>query len=141
MATILETFPYPPLPVGVDAIRILTVEPGDFSNPLISTLTSVAFSSKPRYVALFYTWGNPYPDNAALPISPYERRSSHGLSESISANPRSQTYTSSEPFVPARQAARETVPTRSGAPSKIRETTQKAMITLNGSPFPIHHNL
>jgi hypothetical protein len=142
MATILETFPYPPLPVGVDAIRILTVEPGDFSNPLIGTLTPVAFSSKPRYVALSYTWGNPYPDNAALPISPNEPSPSHNLFESMSANPRRQTYRSPEPpLVSANQAARETVPTRSGAPSKIRETTQKAMITLNGSPFPIHHNL
>jgi hypothetical protein len=142
MATILEKFPYPPLPVGVDALRILSVEPGDFSDPVVGTLTSVAFSSKPRYVALSYTWGDPYPDNATLPISSNEPSSSpHNPSESTSANPRSQTSISSEPRVSASQAARETIPTRFGAPSKSRESTQKAMITMNGSPFPVHHNL
>ena len=72
MATVPEEFSYPPLPVGVDAIRILVIEPGNFSSPLVCSLTSVAFSSKPRYVALSYTWGDPHPDSAALPIVPSE---------------------------------------------------------------------
>jgi hypothetical protein len=88
MPTILESFPYPPLPAGVDAIRILTVEPGDFADPLVCTLTSVPFSSKPKYVALSYTWGPSYPDNAALPISPKEAIISHQPSRPISEYPK-----------------------------------------------------
>lgn len=142
MANALENFPYPPLPEGVDAIRILTVEPGDFSNPLVGILTSVTFSSKPRYVALSYTWGDPYPDNAALPISSTETRSSHNLVESLLTKPRNQAYTSSESTVSINQSPGETVPTGPDIPSRIREATRNAVITLNGFPaFPVHHNL
>lgn len=52
---------YPPLLVGVDAIRILTIEPaGDFTDPLICSLTPTAFGAKPKYVALSSTWDIPY---------------------------------------------------------------------------------
>ncbi|KAK7953397.1 heterokaryon incompatibility protein-domain-containing protein [Apiospora saccharicola] len=54
---------------GVDSIRLLTVAPGDFLSPIQCTLTSVAFSDKPKYVALSYTWGDSYPENLALPVS------------------------------------------------------------------------
>lgn len=56
-------FPYPPLPSKEDAIRILTIEPGDFDDQINSTLTPVTFGARPKYMALSYTWGNPYPDN------------------------------------------------------------------------------
>jgi len=53
---------YPQLPSGVDAIRILTLEPArSFSCPLICNLSPAAFSTKPKYVALSYTWEDPYP--------------------------------------------------------------------------------
>ena len=67
--------PYPSLPTGVDAIRILKVEPGDFFDPLVCMLSTVAFSSKPKYTALSYTWEDPYPDMVRLPTSPTENRS------------------------------------------------------------------
>ncbi|KXX72825.1 Heterokaryon incompatibility protein 6, OR allele, partial [Madurella mycetomatis] len=57
---------YPHLPSGVDAIRILTLAPGGFDDPLVCSLRTVAFSTKPRYVALSYTWGDPYPDSSSL---------------------------------------------------------------------------
>ncbi|KAK4184535.1 heterokaryon incompatibility protein-domain-containing protein [Podospora australis] len=65
-----KSFPFPPLPPSVDAIRVLTITPGDFSDPLVCTLDPVAFSQKPKYVALSYTWGSSYPDNADLPFYP-----------------------------------------------------------------------
>src|SRR5947199_2207373 len=62
-------FPFPRLPAGVDAIRILTIEPGDFFDPLLCTLTPAAFSDRPNYVALSYTWGSSHPDNSKLSVS------------------------------------------------------------------------
>jgi hypothetical protein len=47
-------FTYPPLPTGVDAIRVLKVAPGHFLSPLVGSLASVAFSDKPKYVALIH---------------------------------------------------------------------------------------
>ncbi|KAI0122396.1 heterokaryon incompatibility protein-domain-containing protein [Daldinia grandis] len=60
MATVSEVFTYPPLPTGEDAIRILNLQPGDFFSPLVCFLTPATFKSRPRYVALSYTWGEPY---------------------------------------------------------------------------------
>ncbi|KAI1393502.1 heterokaryon incompatibility protein-domain-containing protein [Hypoxylon trugodes] len=65
-----EGFHYPPLHPAGNAIRVLVVEPGDFDDEIISTLTPVVFSEKPKYVALSYTWGYSYPDNVRLPIAP-----------------------------------------------------------------------
>jgi hypothetical protein len=59
VAAVAATFIYPALPVDADAIRILTLEPGDFLDPLIATLQPATFRTKPRYVALSYTWNNP----------------------------------------------------------------------------------
>ena len=64
-----ESFHYPLLPAEVDAIRILKVEAGDFYDPLICTLRSVAFGDKPKYVALSYTWGDPFPNSTSVPTS------------------------------------------------------------------------
>lgn len=61
-----KTLSYPPLPSGVDAIRILTLAPGEFDDRLVCHLRAAAFSTKPRYVALSYTWGDPYPDSSYL---------------------------------------------------------------------------
>ncbi|KAI2630919.1 heterokaryon incompatibility protein-domain-containing protein [Hypoxylon sp. NC1633] len=61
----VDDFPYPPL--GTDAIRILNVEPGDFDKQITCTLSPVAFNEKPKYSALSYTWGDPYPGDAARP--------------------------------------------------------------------------
>ncbi|KAK0724223.1 heterokaryon incompatibility protein-domain-containing protein [Lasiosphaeris hirsuta] len=66
MSSHFPPIPYPHLPANTDAIRILTVEPGDFLSPLVCTLTPAAFHDKPKYVALSYTWGNSHPS----PVSP-----------------------------------------------------------------------
>ncbi|KAK0752907.1 heterokaryon incompatibility protein-domain-containing protein, partial [Schizothecium vesticola] len=66
----MEPFAYPPLPPGKDAIRILNIEPGDFyDDPIVCTLTSVTFMSKPRYLALSYTWDDAFPHNQSLPTN------------------------------------------------------------------------
>ncbi|KAK0712476.1 heterokaryon incompatibility protein-domain-containing protein, partial [Lasiosphaeria miniovina] len=70
-----SVFEYPPLPEGVDAIRVLTVEPGGFADHVVCGLVPVAFSAKPRYTALSYTWQDPYPhweneSEKTLPPSP-----------------------------------------------------------------------
>ncbi|XXH04757.1 hypothetical protein Hte_011179 [Hypoxylon texense] len=61
-------FPYPPLPPKEDTIRVLTIEPGDFNDKITSTLIPVTFGARPKYTALSYTWGNPYPDKSEDPI-------------------------------------------------------------------------
>ena len=111
MASSHEGFPYPPLRTNEDSIRNLTLEPGDFADPLVCSLSTVTFGMKPRYVALSYTWSNPYLDNASLPTAPrkddtffYEQESEH--SEGI-----------------------------------LLSTTNEARISVNGLPFSIQHNL
>ncbi|KAI2779902.1 heterokaryon incompatibility protein-domain-containing protein [Daldinia loculata] len=75
MATGSKTFTYPPLPTGEDAIRILNLQPGDFFSPLVCFLTPATFKSRPRYVALSYTWGEPYSEcvKKASKLSPASR--------------------------------------------------------------------
>ncbi|KAI1174965.1 heterokaryon incompatibility protein-domain-containing protein [Nemania sp. FL0916] len=61
----MSSFNYPPLTTEEDAIRVLKLEPGGhFSDPLVGTLTQVAFGERPKYVAISYTWGDPYPDRS-----------------------------------------------------------------------------
>ncbi|KAK4115357.1 hypothetical protein N656DRAFT_703708 [Canariomyces notabilis] len=119
-------FVYPPLPVEADSIRILSVEPGDFYDPLVCTLTPTTFGSKPRYVALSYTWGISYPDNARLPVVP--------------------------PVTPVHEGRTRTPPNASTRASlapdnqvlpRARTVTMShtAPVSVNGREFPIHHNL
>ncbi|KAI1768964.1 heterokaryon incompatibility protein-domain-containing protein [Hypoxylon sp. FL1150] len=71
-------FPYPALPPKEDAIRILTIEPGDFDDEVTATLAPATFGSKPKCTALSYTWGDPHPDNAALPTAPCREDTAKG---------------------------------------------------------------
>ncbi|TGJ81374.1 hypothetical protein E0Z10_g7399 [Xylaria hypoxylon] len=61
-------FPYPPLPDG-DALRLLTLRAGEFFDLLEGDLVPVAFSARPEYLALSYTWGNPTPEQPGLPAA------------------------------------------------------------------------
>jgi hypothetical protein len=145
MSTTLESFPYPSLPAGVDAIRILSVEPGDFSESLVCKLIPVAFSAKPKYTALSYTWRDPYPDNAALPTSSKEPKDSYQPSDTTKAPSKNRADTSSKNRVEtpsSDQAAAETSPRDwAKAPSVFPASNELPTITLNNRPFPVHHNL
>ena len=148
MAAMHEIFPYSPLPVGEDAIRILTVEAGEFSEPLICTLAPAAFSTKPRYVALSYTWTDPYPDNVKLPTLPSYAGSSPQSLTSI-ADFRRNHETSplrnveQTPSIESNRNQSETLSRsqfrRSSRPPESQGLT--AHIMLNGRPFHIQHNL
>ncbi|KAI2624436.1 heterokaryon incompatibility protein-domain-containing protein [Xylaria nigripes] len=61
-------FSYSPLP-GVDALRLLTLKPGEFFDPLEADLVPTTFSTKPRYIGLSYTWDEPDPEQSDLPAS------------------------------------------------------------------------
>ncbi|KAI0401896.1 heterokaryon incompatibility protein-domain-containing protein [Xylaria palmicola] len=61
-------FPYPPLP-GEDSLRLLTLKAGSFLDPLEGDLTPTAFSSKPKYLALSYTWDAPTTEQSDLPAA------------------------------------------------------------------------
>lgn len=39
-------------------IRLITLEPGAWSNPICCTIKTVFFDSKPEYDALSYVWGD-----------------------------------------------------------------------------------
>jgi len=61
--------------LGEGCIRVLALEPGDFSDPLKGTLIQRSlFNMEIEYEALSYAWGRPYPgcyieiDNNTLPI-------------------------------------------------------------------------
>ncbi|KAI1171852.1 heterokaryon incompatibility protein-domain-containing protein [Nemania sp. FL0916] len=60
-------FPYPPLPGG-DALRLLTLKAGAFFDPLEADLAAVAFSARPQYLALSYTWGDPTSEQPSMPV-------------------------------------------------------------------------
>ena len=114
-----RNFPYPPLPLGVDAIRIFTLEPGSFYDPLIGTLIPVTFESKPKYVALSYTWSDSYPDNARLPTSPHATEFPHAGQRLMSILPKGLLKTS----------------------PRIPRSDEPAALTLNGHPCHLGHNL
>ncbi|KAI8961454.1 heterokaryon incompatibility protein-domain-containing protein [Daldinia sp. FL1419] len=61
-----ESFSYPSLPEGKGAIRLLDLQPGDFFSPIVCVLTSATFKSRPRYLALSYTWDEPYRSDAGV---------------------------------------------------------------------------
>ena len=114
-----RNFAYPLLPVGVDAIRILTLEPGGFYDPLIGKLVSVTFESRPKYAALSYTWSDSYPDNARLSSPSFTTKFSHAGQHLAS-------------ILPDRLANTFLGLPRGGEP---------ATLTLNGHPFHLSHNL
>jgi hypothetical protein len=53
-----STYNYTSLNPAKREIRILTVEPGEFSDPLECRLTVASLEDPPEYYALSYTWGN-----------------------------------------------------------------------------------
>ncbi|KAI0180408.1 heterokaryon incompatibility protein-domain-containing protein [Hypoxylon sp. FL1284] len=108
-------FLYPTLPPKEDAIRILTIEPGDFDAPVTSTLTPVTFGARPKYAALSYTWDDPYPNSTALPAMPKQRNAS----------------------CPRTKALPE--PHSSGSQPII--TNEPDSIIVNNHYFPVKHNL
>lgn len=61
-------FTYPTLPAG-DALRLLTLKAGGFFDLLEGDLIPMAFSAKPKYLALSYTWGDPTPEHSNLPAT------------------------------------------------------------------------
>lgn len=87
--TNVDELPYPALPQDMDGIRILTIRPGDFYDPIYCTLTSAAFVDKPKYAALSYTWGTPFADGAPLPTSPGETLDEETHSKHQAASPTS----------------------------------------------------
>lgn len=113
-------FPYPPLPLGVDATRILTLEPGSFYDPLIGKLIPATFDSRPKYAALSYTWSDSYPDNAMLSTTPLATEFPHAGQQHL-ASILPKGLAESFPGLP-----------RGGEP---------AALTLNGRPCHLGHNL
>ncbi|KAF2799623.1 hypothetical protein K505DRAFT_220377, partial [Melanomma pulvis-pyrius CBS 109.77] len=111
-------FPYPPISTNEDSIRILTVEPGDFSEPLVCNLAAAAFSTRPQYIALSYTWSDPYSDNVTHPTRPGSINSSSGTTNS----PREASHLL-------------------GGKRTLSLESRSNAISLNGYCFDIQHNL
>ncbi|KAL1842480.1 hypothetical protein VTK73DRAFT_3111 [Phialemonium thermophilum] len=85
-------FPYPPLPAGSDALRVLTLSPATgFWDPLVATLEAVPFSAKPKYIALSYTWADTDSEHAAIPAmpepSPYPELIAKCLAREVESRP------------------------------------------------------
>ena len=81
-----EAFPHPDLP-SEDSIRVLNLEPGDFHDPLICQLQSIPFREKPEYVALSYTWSDPYRGAQRFAASPKRTEASPCSSKDPSTEP------------------------------------------------------
>ncbi|KAF2096177.1 hypothetical protein NA57DRAFT_59234 [Rhizodiscina lignyota] len=127
---------YPPLPAGVDALRILNLQPGNFDDPLTCTSVSYTFGDKPKYVALSYTWESPYADIASLPTSPegeISQTSSMG-GQQLHAKTMSSNYSLNA--VPTHRN-----PKLSSVKNSQIALSRSTAITVNGQPFPVHHNL
>ena len=86
----MPLFPYPELPT-TDGLRLLTLEPANkFFDDLEGTLESISFSSKPRYIALSYTWDDPYTSDTEDRIPNWREHSvirlnGHGLQIGLNA--------------------------------------------------------
>jgi hypothetical protein len=117
---------YPPLPSG-DGLRVLTLSPGDFWDPLEGNLLSVSFASKPKYIALSYTWADPDPDHAEIPCMP----PTESVAEAeVPGSPCS--YHSAVSYMDAAS------PTLSGTGETAAEEPR---MILNGESFLLQHNL
>lgn len=116
-------FQYPVLPADVDAIRVLTIEPGDFLDGLVCTLVPIAFSERPKYVALSYTWGNPYLDKSK-PSS----RNFNGLRGRVETPPPGQESSAASDFVCL---------TMNGQTFQIRYNLNHALLYLRSPTYPI----
>lgn len=127
---------YPPLPTGVDALRILQLQPGDFYDPLTCTSVSHTFGDKPKYVALSYTWERPYVDISSLPTSPDEDISQNS---SLGGQQLSTKMFSSD-YSPNEVSTQRNPKLPSGRHPQIALATSRA-ITVNEQRLRIHHNL
>jgi hypothetical protein len=65
----LDLFPYTPLPEGGKFIRILSLQPGKFDQPLRAGIRTVNLDEPPSYVALSYTWELAHSDNEEAHLS------------------------------------------------------------------------
>lgn len=121
-------FEYPPLPAGVDAIRVLALAPGDFYAPLNCILTVMAFCERPRYVALSYTWKPSYVDNLKLPVLPHITDPSPHRGETL----RHHSDASPEQSPPGTQQQQH---------QQKADAEYQCYITLSEKAFGIGHNL
>ena len=140
MAPLTENLVCPPLPIGADGLRLFSLQSGNFYDPIVCTLTAVAFSSKPKYVALSYIWGDSYSDSSQLPTSPLsgafrKRPSAVLLNAPEVLKPPTPSERTSKPLIPLDLAEIPLPMARSLTPS----TT--APVTVNGHGFQVHHNL
>ncbi len=128
------TFKYPLLPPS-DGLRILTLQPGDFWAPLIGTLAAVPFSTKPKYLALSYTWADPDQEHAGIPAMPKAPApvavKATKTASSVASGPTSpeeeDTGSDSESY-PGEVKA------------DIEEPREKPHMIINGEPMPLLHN-
>ncbi|KAL2126543.1 hypothetical protein VTI74DRAFT_710 [Chaetomium olivicolor] len=137
----MDGFVYPPLPAGTDAIRILSVQPGDFYDPIICTLTPATFDSKPRYIALSYTWGLSYQENALLPTTPLRGRSSKRLPELIGFESPYERTSSTKIAPPGTPSLLDPSTTALLPSARTVTPSTVSSVTINGQPFDVHHNL
>ena len=71
---------YPPLlPAGTESIRVLHVSPGHGSQRIETHLETVAFTDKPSYTALSYTWGDSHVPTRLITVDDKSRAVSEHL--------------------------------------------------------------
>ncbi|KAI9657185.1 MAG: hypothetical protein M1821_003352 [Bathelium mastoideum] len=61
-----NTYKYHPLDPGNSEFRLVTLEPGCYSDPIHCRLHNVSLHLKPRFEALSYTWGPSQPQTSIL---------------------------------------------------------------------------
>ena len=141
MSSTTNSFRYPPLPDGVDAIRLLNLEPGDFHDTLTCTLATVAFRDKPKYVALSYTWGDSYHDNARLPITTnrvtFPQQSPSGITEYLRS--RSLGRRTDHKQTAVNPQLEDVLQSRRSP--RILENSVPVALIINGHSFRVGHNL
>ena len=141
MAAIGKDLPYSSLPTGVDAIRILKVEPGDFFDPLVCTLSTVAFSNKPKYIALSYTWEVPYSDMARLPTSPNENKPPSQSPNTIEEQLAGWSLVSSKHEKMEAEWGQASLLPVNHSKSSLETSDRQLHLTVNECPFLVGHNL
>lgn len=125
---------YPPLPSG-DGLRVLTLSPGDFWDPLEGSLLSISFASKPKYIALSYTWADPDPGHAEIPCMP----PSESVAEAEVPGSPCSYHSAVSTNVPEDTSYMDAAsPTLGGTGETAAEEPR---MILNGGSFLLQHNL
>lgn len=92
----------PHRPLGASEIRVISLHPGEWDDPIVCTLKHVSLDGEPEYNTVSYVWGDPTPvyeimlDNVSYPVAANLYQVLHRLRDYSRWHPRDGDEESSE---------------------------------------------